>query len=304
MKKKILKGLLFFLLGFIVFFGLRLLYGYMRYDDNGTDHYVNTEQYTSYEFNVRSDDGYTRKNIASTKYKSKESVTMEMKAPQMPSSDQKYEKVGSLSSTTKDFEPTENKIRALVKKYEALIQYEQKTGLPGNRLLNLVMGVPPANFDAMVAEMKSLEKLASIQIDKVDKTNEYKELNAEKVSLEKTITSLTALKSKGGKIDEYLKLEQQILEYEQQLQDLGVQLGDYDEENEFCTIRYTLTEDKNTVTSIPLFQRLMVALEWTIKYYFVFVLIVAFSAFGTFLLLKIAQLLKLIPKPNAGNEKK
>lgn len=309
MKRKILKGILFFMLGFIVFFGIRLIYGYLRYDSNGIDLYNSYQsnwQSSSYE----SDDFITRKNIASTKYEKKGSenkVSAPMEAPPAPeapaASDQKYEKVGSLAASTKEFEETEKKIRELVKKYQALIQYEQKTGLPGNRWLNLTMGVPPDNFDAIVSDMKALGKLTSIQIDKIDKTNEYKELNAKKISLDKTIASLTALKTKGGKIDEYVNLEQQILDYERQLQDLGVLLGDYDEENEFCTVKYTLSEDTSIVQTIPFIQRFLVALQWTIKYYFVFVLIIGLAALGAFLILKVAQLIKLIPKSTENKEK-
>ncbi len=310
MKKKIIKGLLFFLIGFIVFFGFRLLYGYIRYDSTGHDQYNYYEETNSNQNIFNSEDEYTRKNIASTKYNPKNSETKSESAdeimaspPPQENTDQKYEKIGNLSSTTKEFENTEKKIRDLVKKYEALIQYERKTGLPGNRWLTMVMGVPPENFDAMISDMKVLGKLTSIRIDKVDKTNEYKELNAKKVSLEKTLTSLNALKSKGGQIGEYLNLEQQILDYERQLQDLGVMLGDYDSKNEFCTVNCTLSEDSSVEITIPFLQRFMVALEWTIKYYGVFMVIIALGALSAFLIVKVVQLIKWLQKPGEKKEK-
>jgi hypothetical protein len=297
MKKKILKGLLFFLIGFIAFFAFRLIYGYVKYDSN-TEYIAVDQQNSGNYYFPESNDGNTKTNIASSKYEGKkESKPNDNYIP--ASTEQKYEKIGSMAAKTDEFEKTEKKFRDLIKKYDALIQYEQKYGLPGHRSLGMTVGVPPNNFDAMIEEVKALGKLESIQIDKVDKTNEYKELNAQRTSLEKTLASLTALKSKGGKIDEYVNLEQQILDYEKQLQELGVQLGDYDAENEFCTVKYNLTEKAVTIKeSIPFLYRVMVALQWTIKFYFVFVLIVAFASLAIFLILKAAQMFKWIQKPS------
>jgi hypothetical protein len=304
MKKKILKGLLFFMIGFILFFAFRLIYGYYRYDSYGSDNYYYQQSSTTNVY-YDADQGNYRKNIASAKYESKD--VLYEKAPEKPAAaattiDQKYEKIGTLAASTNEFESTEQKVRDLIKKFDALIQYEQKSGLAGSRSLNLVIGVPPGNFDAMVAEVKKLGKLGSIQINKVDKTNEYKQLEAKRISLEKTIESLTALKTKGGKIDEYVNLEQQILDYQQQLQELGVELGDYDAENEFCTVKYNLTETHDTNTSIPLLHRLFIALSWTIKYYLAFVVIILLASLASYIIIKIAQALKWLRKPT--DEKK
>lgn len=295
MKKKIIKGLLYFLIGFVLFFGFRLIYGYYRYDSFGSGSY-SYMQSTTYNASIESGGGNYRKNIASAQYKSKEIVKDTYEKPQI-TTDQKYEKIGTLTATTNEFDNTEQKVRGLIKKYDALIQYEQKSGLTNYRSLNLVIGVPPASFDSMISEVKKLGNLGSIQIDKVDKTNEYKELEAKRISLEKTIASLTALKSKGGKIDEFVNLEQQILEYEKQLQELGVQLGDYDAENEFCTIKYTLTESSKIKSSIPFLYRVFTAFVWTVKYYLAFVLIILFASLACFIIIKIAQALKWIGKP-------
>jgi hypothetical protein len=296
MKKKILKGLLFFLIGFIVFFAFRLIYGYVRFD-TVTEDYTTDQQTTYYSNNTDMNNANTKTNIASSKYESKENKKSDQNYIPV-STEQKYEKIGTMSAKTDDFDNTEKKFRDIIKKFDALIQYEQKYGLPGHRSLAMTIGVPPDNFDAMISEVKALGKLESIQIDKVDKTNEYKELNAQRTSLEKTLASLTALKSKGGKIDEYVNLEQQILEYEKQLQELGVQLGDYDAENEFCTVKYNLVEKAVIIkTAIPVMYRVMVALQWTIKYYLVFVLIIALATLAVFLILKVAQMFKWIQKP-------
>ena len=62
----------------------------------------------------------------------------------------------------------------------------------------------------MILEIKKIGKLESIQIHKTDKTNEYRNLNAQRESLEKTRAALISFKGKGGKIDELINIENKI----------------------------------------------------------------------------------------------
>jgi hypothetical protein len=303
MKKTIIKILLLFVLGFILMFGFRMLYGYWRYDSQGNDTFFPAGTQYSYSDEDNSSDYAPRRNIASDKWekkgsKSESNVAADMRlVPQSAETSQKYEKVGKLTAKSREFETSEKKVRGLVREYNGLIQYEQKKGMPGDRSLYLVIGVPPISFDSMITDLKGIGRLKSIVIDKIDKTNEYRELTAKRISLEKTVNSLITLKEKGGKIDEYVNLEERILDYQQQLQDLGVELGDYDQENEFCTIKYSLSEDNSTAYTVPVSHRIMVSLEWTIKYYGVFTIFMFLAALGIFISLKIVQIIRILPKP-------
>ena len=179
--------------------------------------------------------------------------------------DQKYEKIADVSSKSTAFEKEEALARKQIEANNALIQFEQKNGNAGNRSLHLVVGVPPARFDTLYARLIKIGYVQSKQITKTDKTNEYKELNAKKASLEQIRASLIDLKSKGGKIEEYMDLENRILEIEQQLQALGVSLGNFDEENEFCTVKFSMVE--GIVTKITFLHRVKVAIQWTVSIY-------------------------------------
>ena len=53
---------------------------------------------------------------------------------------------------------------------------------------------------------------------------------------------------------------------EGELQGLGVELGNFDTENEFCSVRFSLYEGA-TEKKIGLAQRLKAALEWTLEFY-------------------------------------
>jgi len=146
----------------------------------------------------------------------------------------------------------------------------------------------------MYNQLIKIGNVLSKQITKKDKTNEYKELNAKKASLEKIRSSLINLKLKGGKIDEHILLENRILEIEQQLQDLGVSLGSFDSENEFCTIQFSLSEQNTTKISFS--QRITNALEWTVTIHLQLIASLFFMVLFAYLLLlgieKIKTLLK------------
>lgn len=160
-------------------------------------------------------------------------------------------------------------MRDLVRAHDGLVQFEQKSGLSGRRTLHLAVGVDPARFDDFVSSLREIGKLASIDIHKVDKTNDYKELQAKRRSLEKSRASLVALNEQGGKLDELMGLQERILSIEERIQALGIQLGEFDQENEFCTVKLTLIERVRVVPSqIPFYHRAKVALEWTIVFYF------------------------------------
>jgi len=65
-----------------------------------------------------------------------------------------------------------------------------------------------------------------------------------------------------------INLETRILGLERQIQSLGVNLGDFDLENEFSTVKLFLAEKKKRVASGPgIGERLFAAIVWTLKYY-------------------------------------
>jgi len=276
-KKRFRKLLGIFLIGFVVLFVFRLIYGYNK----SVDHLPRPTQFFESISNIK-------RNYASKKYEVKSS-----NATQSPVKvDQKYEKVAEIRTKSTEFEEQEKETRGKVEKYKGLIQFEQKSGNKGYRKLDLLIGVPPENFDDLYQDLIRIGNVQAKQITKKDKTNEYKELNAKKASLEKIRNSLIALKSKGGKIEEYMQLENRILEIEQELQGLGVSLGDFDDENEFCTVQFSLLEGKEI--KISFIHRVKVALEWTIKFYMRMMISLFFLVLVVYLTLLVIGKLKII----------
>lgn len=283
-----LKKALYWSVGlFMVLFLSRLTYGY----------YYPGVALNNSVANIGSGEDYSlsRKNYASEKIKNAPQV---QEGAPSPGQTQKYEKIATLRSKSSDFPEDENRLKTTVKSFGAVVQYEQNTGNPGNRSLQLLIGVQPEKFDSFYLELQEIGKILSKTVTKTDKTNEFLQLNAKRISLEKIRNSLVELKSRGGRIDEYIGLENRILEIEEQLQGLGVQLGDYDEENEFCTVRFSLYEGEETRISFA--QRLKVAFEWTVKQYLVLMFGLCLALGAAYLLLRIIESLKNVSKPSGG----
>jgi len=266
---------------FILLFVFRLIYGYVATETTtGNDYSDNF--FTSIE--------NLRKNYASEKIVMKSS---DVQVASNIASNQKYEKTASIKTKTSEFEKDEKQLKAKSKSFNAVIQYEQSLGQKGNRQIHLLIGVNPNLFDSLYAELKNIGVLKATEITKVDKTNEYRQLNAKKASIEKTLQSLNDLKSKGGQIADFVSLNDKILEIEEKAQELGVELGNFDTENEFCTVKLSMYEGA-TEKNVSFIHRVKVALEWAIKYFAIFAITTLVLSLTIFIFLLIIARLKII----------
>jgi len=156
--------------------------------------------------------------------------------------DRQYEQIADLSARTTDFENDEKKLYGSAVKNQAIIQHEAKTGLSGRRVTSVTLGVKPENFDKTVEELSSIGTMLTPRIVKNDKTPEYKNLLAERATLEKTKENYIALRAHNASLSERLSLEQKIIEVEAQLQAQDVSLSDFTVDEGLCTVNFTLSE--------------------------------------------------------------
>ncbi|HEY4149016.1 MAG TPA: DUF4349 domain-containing protein [Chitinophagaceae bacterium] len=267
---------------FILLFIFRLLYGYIV---------ITSAAGYDYSRDFFSSMGHLRKNYASEKMVLKSNVQQQAEI----ASAQKYEKTATIKSKTSQFEKDQADTRKATGQFNAVVQYEQSLGNKGNRELHLLIGVNPASFDSFYLALQKIGTIKATEITKVDKTNEYRQLNAKKASLEKILASLEELKSKSGQIADYISLHDKILEIETSLQELGVELGNFNTENEFCTVRFSLYEGAPK-QEVGLFTRVKTATEWTIKYYAMFILSLLGLLGASFILLLLIDKLNIIGK--------
>src|SRR5688572_3780997 len=119
------KGFLCLAIGFLALFAFRFAYGYLSQSSRAL---ISNVQDSLSPLDI----DFSRKNYASEKMK----VERNAENPAY-SVDQKYEKIASMHSRTEAFDEDEKRIRGFAEKYNALIQFEQNTGLKGTRRLNL-----------------------------------------------------------------------------------------------------------------------------------------------------------------------
>jgi hypothetical protein len=307
-KQRLRRTILWFVAGFIVLFLLRLLYGYitsketLEPGEQGSNYFGNVgnlrKNYASEQQGFRKSDfilGGAAEPSSSAKSSSPPPTppAKNLQAQAERASSQKYEKTASVRSVTSDFEKDEALLRSTAKKMNALIQYEQSLGNKGYRELHVVIGVNPMLFDSFYVAIQAIGRIKAKDISKVDKTNEYRQLNAKIVSLQKNLTSINELKSRAGQISDYIQLHDKILELERQMQELGVELGNFDAENEFCSVRFSLYEGE-AAREIGFAQRVKTAFEWTAQYYAILIFVLCGIVATSFLMLLVIEKLKIL----------
>ncbi len=179
---------------------------------------------------------------------------------------QKFEKIGSLTQVSDAFDSDKTAVDGLIRENSGIVQIERAQGLKGRRVLHLGIGVPPDRFDGFIEAARAIGRGVAIEIVKNDKTNEYLQLKARRATLEKARSALEEFRASGGSVDERVKVQNRLTEIEQQIQELGVSLGDFDTENELCTVRLTLREVAKA-RPMSMARRLLISLEWATTTY-------------------------------------
>jgi hypothetical protein len=175
---------------------------------------------------------------------------------------QKYEKIATLTEVSHDYDGDRKRTDDLISSHGGIVQFERASGLAGHRTLYLGVGVPPDRFDAFIDAAKTIGTNAEVEIIKNDKTNEYLQMRAERATLEKARSGLEALQASNGSVDERIHVQNRLTEIEESIQKLGVSLGEFDSQNELCTVKLTLKEARKPA-SRSWTMRVLDALEWT-----------------------------------------
>lgn len=256
---------------FVFLFGFRLLYSYTsggrEYESGGSisnffeSNDIVRRNYASEKTNRKSFEKSSEKTGNTS-----EAPAQTTAAPRPNGGEIKYEKKGDVRSRSRDFENDEKNVRGKLTAFRCIIQHEQNSGRPGDRELYMQIGVPPEQFDSCFLFLKTIGKVQTADVTKTDQTSEFKNLEARRLSLEKTRESLIEFKRQSGRIEEFMNLQNRILEIEEELQSLGVQLGDFASENEFCTVQLSLVEGSGPAP-VSLMHRLKVTFEWSITYF-------------------------------------
>jgi Domain of unknown function (DUF4349) len=232
------KFLIVFLLGFGLFTGMVGL-RYMASSATGTG--LMGESADALAFSL------DRKNYASQKIQGTQGQSI--------GDAQKYEKVATVGLATNQFDTHRAAIEQIIVQAGGQVQLERLQGLVSRRMLNLGIGVPPEKFDGFINDVRKLGRETGLTVVKNDKTNDYLRMRAKRASLEKTRVQLENLQAAGGSVDERLKVQTQLSELEEKIQEMAVSLGEFDVQNELCTVKLTLAEERVAASPSPM-QRL------------------------------------------------
>lgn len=138
-----------------------------------------------------------------------------------------YERSGQLALATDAFDDDEAQIRSAVTAHQALVLYENSSGMVRERRLALELGIHPDQFDVLMNRLRDIGRLESVSVQQRDRTDEFQRLHAQRQSLEKRHAAILKLgEAKNLSIDDTLRLEQRLQDIDKELQTVGVQLGD------------------------------------------------------------------------------
>lgn len=250
-------------------FVIQLVYRYVRSDEIATAS-VNTgifevsrKNYVSYKRDVQVDPGSSGNS-------------------------EKFEKIARLSSVTSAFDEDRQHLYQLIVEGRGVIQFESLKGLRGRRIYYLSAGVPPETFDTTVDRLQAIADPTDVSIEKTDRTGEYLALLERRASLQKTRASLTALRAKGGSMDELLKLENRLLEIDEELQDTNLSIGQFNAGDEFCTVEFSLRE-KEGLTGHRIYHIVKDSVIWTVSLSVMLLFLGTLAAIGIWILLLLKE---------------
>lgn len=183
-----------------------------------------------------------------------------------------FEKRARLAARSSSFETDAAQVRAVVTEHKATVLQEKSGGIEPERHVHMEISVAPDGFDGLLARLKSIGILHSTDVQQSDRTADFRKLNAQRQSLKKHLESI--LKLRGGNnptIDDALKLEQKIKDIERDLQDIGVQLGDFLGKESYYQIDIAMREFQSGDKLDPTFnwsKRIFHGLGWGIAWWF------------------------------------
>jgi len=230
MTKKQFKTVIIVLVALYVFiFAARFAYDLITYEDPTVS--------INYYYSGYRDDLRMTSNVASFRKEYAGEVSGSVQVLE-----QKYEQVATITTKTVSFDDDLARLDAAIEQAQAVIQTEVVQGLAGSRTITRVIGVKPQFFESCLDAVKEIGVLISSTSQKNDKTYEYRQMLAHKQELEKRLESYASLRERSGSINEMLSLEDKIIEVESMMLQQAVDLGEYSDDNAFCTINVSLYE--------------------------------------------------------------
>ncbi len=154
---------------------------------------------------------------------------------------------GTVSLVVKNVSTTADAIYSLVARSNGFIGssslYKNGTALIGT----LTLRIPVKNFDAVVAEIKTMGELVNENFQGVDVTAQYVDLDSNLRNLRATEEQLLLIMKKATRISDVLEVQNQLTYTRGQIQTIQGQMNYLKQTSDYASLTVTLTTDPSTL---------------------------------------------------------
>ncbi|HHW01372.1 MAG TPA: DUF4349 domain-containing protein [Thermoanaerobacterales bacterium] len=164
------------------------------------------------------------------------SNSMEMTKGSLESMDRKVIKNGEIQLEVKDLRETVNRIFTIVKEYGGYIQSSSTRNNERQIFSEIVVKVPSSRFEEFFGRLKQMDKLIYDSISTQDVTEEYIDNQARLKVLKAQEERLVALMEKAQKIEDLLKIENELSRIRNEIEQIQGRINFLDKATSFSTV--------------------------------------------------------------------
>lgn len=205
---------------------------------------------------------YADQPVQSTSAARSVSNSMEMTKGSLESMDRKVIKNGEIQLEVKDLKHTANQIFTMIKEYGGYIQSSSTRNNERQIFSEIVVKVPSSRFEEFFGRLKQMDKLIYDSISTQDVTEEYIDNQARLKVLKAQEERLVALMEKAQKIEDLLKIENELSRIRNEIEQIQGRINFLDKATSFSTVNIGI---KQPLVSHPAAGSIMDGIFYNLK---------------------------------------
>ncbi len=167
--------------------------------------------------------------------------------PDETEADRKLVKDGNITFKTSDVNKTKTYITQLVQEFKGYIAKDNVSDYSGRIEHHLLIRVPSSNFDLLLTKIsESADKVESKNVDVVDVTKEYIDLEARIKTKKELLSRYNELIKQSSKVDEILNIEKELNSLQADIESVEGQMKYLKDKISLSTLDVTYYEEKST----------------------------------------------------------
>jgi len=214
-----------------------------------------SNQFITKDFSIVAPESASAPGIAGIDQKEKLNITS---TSLIDASERKIIKQGSLRIETDAFDASYEKIISLIEGKAGYLQHSQiyyrvmdrENPEASLRSAYMTLRIPSKDFTQTFGEIKALGKMINENIGGQDVTEAYRDMEREVANLEIQEERFIEILKKADKVEDILRIENELARVRSQINSLKANLNNYDKQVEMSTISLELEEVKNLTLKI------------------------------------------------------